>query len=192
MLAALDRAHHRPLSTASVSGTPARAIWLSAGACQNLDIVDPARHREEARCAKAVSRWTRPTSRLQARGERPPGSHVVEISTVCALFSHRGPRRAMGETDPAATLNAHPTATGTSSSTIPTSPVCVAPVLSLVSSSDDVRTAAAQDIGDVLRRVLRLWKVDVAGAAAAARGAHGPGGCCGQRSSHGESATVDF
>ena len=110
----------------------------------------------------------------------------------CALFSLRAPQRAMGETDPAATLNAHPTATGTSSSTVPTSPVCVALVLSLVSSSDDVRTAAAHDIGDVLRRVLRLWKVDVAGAAAAARGAHGPGGCCGQRSSHGESATVDF
>ena len=82
MIAALDRAHHRPHSTASVSGTPARAIWLSAGEGQNLDIVDPARHREEARCAKAVSRWTRPTSRLQARGERPPGSHVVEISTL--------------------------------------------------------------------------------------------------------------
>ena len=109
-----------------------------------------------------------------------------------ALFSPRCSARLRGETDPAATLNAHPTATGTSSSTVPTSPVCVALVLSLVSSSDDVRTAAAHDIGDVLRRVLRLSKVDVARAAVATRGAHGPGGCCGQRSSHGESATVDF
>ena len=87
MLAALDRAHHWPHSTASVSGTPARAIWLSAGAGQNLDIVDPARHREEARCAKAASRRTRLTSRLQARHERPPGSHVLEISTVHFFLS---------------------------------------------------------------------------------------------------------
>ena len=109
-----------------------------------------------------------------------------------ALFSHRGSPRAMGETDPTATLTAHPTATGTSSSTVPMTLVRMALVLSLVSSSDGVRTAAAGDIAAMLRRVLRLSKVGVARAAAAARGAHGPGGCCGQRLSHGESATVDF
>ena len=50
---------------------------------QIMVVLELARHREEARCAEAVPRWTRPTWRLRARDERPPGSHVFED----ALFS---------------------------------------------------------------------------------------------------------
>jgi len=55
-----------------------RAFLGMLAARQIMVVLELARHREEARCAEAVPRWTRPTWRLRARDERPPGSHVFE------------------------------------------------------------------------------------------------------------------
>ena len=55
-----------------------RAFLGMRAARQIMVVLELARHREEARCAEAVPRWTRPTWRLRARDERPPGSHVFE------------------------------------------------------------------------------------------------------------------
>ena len=100
-------------------------------------------------------------------------------------FFHSGQFRALrgaGETDPTATLAAHATAAGTTGPTGPTNPERVDDVRVLVSSSDIERTDLAPVLVAVYRVVLRVSKVRVARAVEAVRGAHLPGGCCGQRS----------
>ena len=100
-------------------------------------------------------------------------------------FFHSGQFRALrgaDEPDPTASLAAHATAAGTTSPTGPTNPERVDDVRVLVSSSDVERTDLAPVVVAVYRVVLRVSKVRVARAVAAARGAHLPGGCCGQRS----------
>ena len=100
-------------------------------------------------------------------------------------FFHSGQFRALrgaDEPDPTATLAAHATAAGTTSPTGPTNPERVDDVRVLVSSSDVERTDLAPVVVAVYRVVLRVSKVRVARAVEAVRGAHLPGGCCGQRS----------
>ena len=62
----------------------------------------------------------------------------------------------------------------------------------LVSSSDVERTGLSDWSLAVCRTLLQIRKMFDALADALARRAQGPGGCSGQRSTHSESATVEF
>ena len=108
------------------------------------------------------------------------------------ISTSRGPRRGTSEPDPTATLAGHATALGTISPTGPTKPVRVVDVRALFSSSDVERTDLADWSLAVCRTLLQIRKMFDALADALARRAQGPGGCSGQRSTHSESATVEF
>ena len=170
----------RPRTAHLVSGAAVDAALRALGAGRQANISGQCGTRRKAagpqRGRAALARHG--ACARSARRLQNPSFSKTRFLHFCSLEALRG----ADEPDPTATLAAHATAAGTTGPTGPTNPERVDDVRVLVSSSDVERTDLAPVLVAVYRIVLRVSKVRVARAVEAVRGAHLPGGCCGQRS----------